>query len=69
MLIATPARELRQVVEHTLAVGMKDVRTIDMNSYAVSVERVVRVAADMRSPVDQQNPMTARGQLLRADAA
>jgi hypothetical protein len=57
MLVGPPARELRQIVEDRLRVRVEDVRTIGVHQDARRVEPVMRIAADMVAPIDQEHPL------------
>ncbi len=55
VLVAPPGAKALHKLPDTLAVGMKDVRTITMHCDAHIVALVKAVAADMRPPIDKQD--------------
>src|SRR5581483_362077 len=55
MLIRTPFRELRQILENFPAVGVKNVRTVTMHEDPVLVVVVKCVPPDMGTSVDQEH--------------
>ena len=48
MLVGTPIRELREMVEDLLRIGMEDVRPVLVDQQAGIVVAVIGVAADVR---------------------
>ena len=59
MLVGTPIRELREMVEDLLRIGMEDVRPVLVNQQAGIVVAVVGVAADVRPAVDDEDALVA----------
>src|SRR3954452_21396477 len=55
MLVRPPFCELREIVPHLLAVGVKDVRAVLVVEDSRLVRLVIGVAADVRPTVDQQD--------------
>src|SRR6185295_15963440 len=53
-----------EIVEDALAVGVEDVRSVGMDQHAVRIEGVVRVAADVRTLVEDQHAQAALRQPL-----
>ena len=69
MLVESPLRELREMIEDHLRVGVKDMRPIAMDEDARIVVVVVCVAADVGSAIDQHNALVAAGSDLARDHA
>src|SRR5205085_187589 len=55
MLVRPPFGELRQIVDHLLAVGVEDVRAVLVVENPGLVRLVVSVAADMVAPIDEKD--------------
>src|SRR5450755_1935147 len=69
MRIATPFREPGQELEDSIAVGMKDMRTVGMDDNPMRVDGVVRVARDVRASVDEVNAVSGISQRTRQGSA
>ena len=70
VLVGPPLRELRQVLEDLLRVGVEDVRAVLVHQDAGFVVAVVGVAADVGAPVDDQHALVPHvGETLGQDAA
>src|SRR3954447_530596 len=61
MLVRAPLGELREVLDDAIGVGVEDVRPVPMDEDARVVVLVVRVAADMRAAVDDEDALTEDG--------
>jgi hypothetical protein len=59
VLVEAPFRELGEVIEDRLRVGVEDVRAVLVHQDAGFVVAIVGVAADMVAPVDHENPLVA----------
>ena len=55
MLVRPPFGELRQIIDHLVAVGVKDVRAVFMIQDARIIQLVIGVTADVRTAIDQQD--------------
>src|SRR6185437_11035023 len=61
MLIRTPFREPREVLEHLFRVRVENVRAILMDQNAGIIHPVIRIASDMRSAVYQEHAFARAG--------
>lgn len=69
VFVGHPVGEAREVVDHALGVGVKDVRAVAMDEDAVGVGFVVGVAANVGTLVDDQNLLASAGEAFGDDAA
>jgi len=54
MLVRTPAREAAEIFHDVMTTGMKDVGSVFMVPKSLLVERIVRIAGDVRTLVDDK---------------
>lgn len=69
MFVGAPFGEARQPGQHTVAVGVEDVRAVAVQDDAVGVRPVVGVAGDMVARLDDLDPESGIGQLAGGDGA
>src|SRR5208337_1047787 len=53
--IVIPLGEPAEIIPHLLGVGMKNMRTIFLDHYAVFIKIIICVAADMVSPLNDKH--------------